>query len=49
MFVPAQSDICGFEVIQLASAWLVKAERVEEGPSQDGGQNSGSFSLEEEL
>ncbi len=35
-FVPAQSDICSFEVIQLVWAWLVKAERVGTGPSQDG-------------
>jgi len=34
--VLAQSDICGFEVIQPVSAWLVKAERVGAGPSQDG-------------
>ncbi len=34
--MPAQSSICGFEVIQSVSAWLVKAERVGAGPSQDG-------------
>ena len=36
----AQSDICGFEVIQPVSAWLVKAERVGAGRARMGGQNS---------
>jgi len=34
--VATQSGICCFKVIQPASAWLVKAERVGAGPRQDG-------------
>ncbi len=36
MLVLAQSGICRFEFIQPVSAWLIKAERVGAGPSQDG-------------
>jgi len=34
--VSARLGICGFEVIQPVSAWLVKAERAGAEPSQDG-------------
>ena len=48
--VPAQSGICGFEVIQPVSAWLVKAERVGAGLSQDGRAKFFEvFRIEEEL